>query len=296
MRIIINNLKESVIITLIVICYHPVIYSQDADSIPVLNKPGFFLGFSIGPGQSLIQNEGTLSISETISTSLQSFSASFETGYFFTKGFGLSTGVGYNSYKTRLSLESYQSTLIGIDSENESYQLRVSASGIKENQEINYITIPFAFNLRLPFGENSGFFIQPGVNLSMPLMKSYAINGMFSYSGYYPSYNVLLENLPEYGFPGNIESESNGEPELKSVVLNVTLSAGFDFFIRHKVQIGVGAFWEKSLTNVSDYSSPTEFQLSSGPGDIKSLMGGCINVTTESLAVKIVLRYFLKYH
>ena len=112
----------------------------------------------------------------------------------------------------------------------------------------------------------------------------------------YPAYNVLLEDLPAYGFPSNVSSVSKGELELKSFDVNMIASAGFDFFVQKKIQIGIGAFYSKSLSNISAYSSTDKFQLSSDVNQINSLMGASSNVSVQSMGILISLRYYLKSH
>jgi len=268
-------------------------FSQETD-ISTGKQPGLFVGLSLGPSQSQIINEGTLSVSELLSSKKNSFFGSVEIGYFFSKYFGLSSGIGFNSYSTQLTLDAYQNNFNTIDSENESYERRVSGSDIKEVQKVDFLSIPFCINLRLPFNETIGFFLQTGVNMAVPISKNYLSSGTFTYKGYYPAYNVLLENLPAYGFPSNISSESDGKLELKPLSFNAIVSAGFDFFVQEKIQIAVAACYDKSLSNISEYSSPDKFQLSSDADQINSLMGGCSRAIAQSMGLKIIFRYYLK--
>ena len=95
-------------------------------------------------------------------------------------------------------------------------------------------------------------------------------------------------------FPSNLNSSSNGNLELKSMVFDAIASAGFDFFIQKNIQIAIAANYNKSLTNISGYSSPDNFQLSSDAGKINSLMGGTSKASVQSIGLKISLRYYLK--
>jgi len=139
-----------------------------------------------------------------------------------------------------------------------------------------------------------GFYLQPGINLAIPITKKYTSSGIFTYKGFYPAYNVLLENLPAYGFPSNINGVTDGTLTIKSLNINALVSAGFDFSIQKNIQIGVGVSYSKSLSNISDYTSPDKFQLSSDANQINSLMGGSSKATVQSLGVNVRLRYFLK--
>jgi hypothetical protein len=255
---------------------------------------GLFVGLSLEPSQSQIINTGTLSVSDMIISKKASFSGIADAGYFFSNYFGLSSGIGYTSYSTQLTLGIYQNKFTTTDSENESYERRVSGSGIREIQKIGLFTIPFCINLRLPLNKTIGFFLQPGINLSVPIRKKYTSNGTFSYSGYYPAYNVVYTNLPAYGFPSNMSLDTDGELKLKPFLINAVASAGFDFFVLKKIQLAIASYYEKSLSNISDYTSPDKFQLSSDISQINSMMGGTSKTKTQSVGLKLSFRYYLK--
>ena len=267
-------------------------YSQEADSVVV--KPGLFVGLSFGPSQTSISNEGTLSVANLVSSSQNSFGGSLEIGYFFSESIGISSGLGFTSYKSQLTLDTYQNNFNTVDSENEAYERRVSGTSIKEIQNVGFLSLPVCLDIRLPLSKKMGFYLQPGINLAIPITKKYTSSGTFTYKGYYPAYNVLLENLPAYGFPSNVNSITNGTLEIKSININALISAGFDFSVQKNIQIGVGVCYSKSLSNISDFASPDKFQLSSEANQINSLMGGSSKATVQSLGVNVRLRYFLK--
>jgi hypothetical protein len=289
----IKYIRHFLFLVLFVIYAQPYVFSQGTN-INRGNKTGIFIGLDLEPSQSQILNEESISGSKLTSGKLISYSGAIEVGYFFSNYFGLSSGIGMNSYKTQLNLDSYQSKFNTTDSENESYERRVSGTGIKENQNISAISIPICINLRLPFNETTGLFLQTGLNMSVPMGKSYSSNGTFTYKGYYPADNVLLESLPDYGFPSNVRSNTDGKLKLKSFGTDVMASAGFDFLINEKIEIAVAACYNKSLSNISGYSSPDSFQLTSDPGQINSFMGGTTKATSSSIGLRIAFRYYLK--
>jgi len=279
-------------LALLLICSQYDGYSQETDSTVV--KPGLFVGLSFGPSQSTISNEGIQTVANLVSNSQNSFGGSLEIGYFFSKSIGISSGIGFSSYKSQLELGTYQNKFNTIDSENETYERQVSGTDIKEIQKVGFLSIPVCLDIRLPLGKKMGFFLQPGIGFAIPVTKKYTSNGTFTYKGYYPAYNVLLQNLPAYGFPGNVNSVTDGSLEIKSLHINALISAGFDFLIQKNIQFGIAAFYSKSLSNISDYASPDKFQLSSDANQINSLMGGSSKASVQSIGVNIRLRYFLK--
>ncbi len=274
-------------------CFQNDIFSQEEEVVPP-ERPGFYFGFSGGPIQTDIYNAITLNGSEIFYTKQNSYSGSVEFGYYFSRFFGFSSGIDFNSYKALLTLDTYQNNNITTDSEKESYEQQVTGSGISEMQKADFISLPFSIIIRIPLGKTLGIFLQPGVNIAKPVNNSYSSSGSFTYKGYYPAYNVLLENLPAYGFPVGKSTTAEGTMELSPFNFNAVASAGIDFMIHKKVLFGVAACYSRSLTGISDNASPDTFILSPGVDQINSLMGGTASATTEAIGIKAILRIYLK--
>lgn len=279
----------------LVICTQYEIFSQITDYRRVKHA-GLFFGFNGGPSQTSITNKETLSVSGLLSNRMNAYFGSVEIGYFFSRHIGLSTGIGFDSYKTQLTLNSYENNFNTVDSENEPYERQVTGININEVQEIGFIYVPIYLNFRLPLTKSKSvdLFLQAGANLAVPISKNYTSNGTFTYKGYYPKYNVLFENLPDFGFIGNHNTVSSGELKLQQYNFNAIGSGGFDIFIQKKIQLAFAVSYSQSLTNISAYDLPDKFQLSSDVDQMNSLMGGCRNVSLQSMGIKISLRYFLR--
>ena len=266
-------------------------FSQEADTISSC-RPGFYAGFSIGVSQSHLVNEGISAVSKQISNPMNTFSGSADIGYYFSKYFGLSTGFGLSSCNNEVTLNTYQSNFSAIDSESEAYQRQVTGTGIREQEKVTFLTVPVYLNFRIPLNKTVGLFLQTGIAIAVPLVKKFSSSGIFTYKGYYPAYNVLLENLPSYGFPANVNSVSNGRLELNPVNLNAVAVAGFDFFVQKKIQFALAASYIQSVSSISAYTSPDKFQLSSDAGQINSLIGASTKSTIQSIGMNLSLRYF----
>jgi hypothetical protein len=270
-----------------------VVYSQGT----VINrndKPGVFIGIILIPGQSQIINDGVISGTQLTSIKMGSFSASMEAGYFFSNLIGVSSGIGFTSYKTQLSLGTYQNKFTTTDTENETYERRIIGTDISETQNVSTISIPVCFNFNIPVTGKIAIFVQPGLNLSLPLGKNYKSSGIFTYKGYYTIDNVLLENLPDFGFPSNLNSSAEGKLEIKSLVFSIISLVGIEYKIQEKIRVSLGASYNKTLSNISQYSSPDNFQLSSDANQINSLMGGSTKASASSIGLRIGVRYYLK--
>jgi len=256
-------------------------------------QPGLFFGIGLEPSLSQVKNLGVQYSSDLTSTKKFALSGSLEFGYSFSRYFGISSGLSYSSYNTQLNVGLYQNHLASIDQDNENYDLRVSGSDINEIQQIGIIGIPICLNFRVPFKSDMGFFIQTGINIAVPLRNNYTTSGNFTYKGYFSQYNVVLEDLPGYGFSTELPTETDGKLQLKPLINCALASIGFDYIIQKRIQISVAALFTKSLESISEYIPNENYQLSTGQNQLNSLMEGSSNVILQSFGFNIGVRYYI---
>jgi hypothetical protein len=254
----------------------------------------FYLGFNVSPVQTSIFNENFKSTTALLSKSGNSINPSLEIGYFFSRIAGISIGAEYSSYSAKLVVDSTSIIFQDVDSEDENFEMRIQGKSLTENQKISVITIPVCLNLRFKAGAKMGFYLKAGVSLSIPVEKSYNGSGIFSYSGYYSEYPVLLQDLPEYGFPINQNTKSSGELQLQSFHTDVTASGGITLSLNNKITMLLGANFSKSLGNISAYKPDPEFRLTSKADDLNSIMAGSSGAGLQSVGLNIGFRYYLK--
>ena len=282
------------IIFFLIFCFLNEAHSQVKDTIK-RKKPGFFVGFSIGPSQTNIKNVGTLSISKLSSNAQNAYFGSVEFGYFFSNYFGLSSGINYVSYKSQLVLDAYQNSYSTIDSENDAFEMRITGSNIKELQTVNILSIPLCVNLQMPVSKKVGLYFKGGINMAFPLSQKYTSSGTFTYKGFYPAYNDLLENLPAYGFPTDKSFSFSGQMKLKTMGVSPIISAGLDYAVKKKMKVAIGFNYNSTLLGVNDGSTSTDkIQLSPDAEHINSFVGGSSKITAQSIGVEITLGYYLK--
>ncbi len=254
----------------------------------------WFIGISGGPAQNRISNELTSVISGAVTTRANSFSLSFEAGYYFSKYFGLSTGIGLSRYNTKFTLDTYSNTLDTVDSESESYERRITGQDIKETQKLYFLEIPLILNFQCPVGRTVGIYLQGGISMAIPIGTDYSGSGIFSYKGYYPAYNVVLEDIPYEGFRNNVKNDVTGELKVKSINSELVTSGGLYYHNNKNFQISAGVFYKSMLSDISDYPHVENFQLSTHEGQLRSFMEGSNKTTANSMGILITLRYYLK--
>jgi hypothetical protein len=254
----------------------------------------WFIGVSGGPAQTNISFDGTSVISAAVAAKEVSYCLSVDAGYWFSKCFGFSTGIGLSPYLSQLSLDTYANSLDTIDSENENYERRISGNSISETQKIYFLEIPVSLIFQYPFSKSIGFYLQGGINLAIHVGNNYSSSGTFSYSGYYPAYNVVLEDIPYEGFKSNVKNDVSGELKVKTLNPELTTSGGLYFNNQKHFQISVGFFYKSFFSDISEYAAVETFQLSTHEDQLRSLMEGSQKTTASSMGILISLRYYLK--
>ena len=284
-------ISQFFMVLLLLFCFHNEARSQVKDSLKH-KKPGLYVGFSIGPAQTAIKSVGTLSVAQVTSTSQNGYSGSLEIGYLFSKYLGLSSGINFVSYKSQLALADYTNNYTTKDSENDIFEMRVTGSGISELETVNVLSIPLCVNLQAPLCKKFGFFFKGGLNMAFPMSQKYSSSGTFTYKGFYPAYNDLLENLPSYGFPTNKSLAVNGTMQLKTAGISPVFKTGFDYAVKKNMKITLGVSLGSLNLGVKNGTTNT-FQLSPDATHINSFTGGSNKTTASSTGFEIGFRYSL---
>jgi len=291
---ILNRYKSLMIAALLILFLAELsAFSQDTLSSDT-SRNKFYAGISFGLTQNSLITGSTPTLEGLTSTSSNSFNILLETGYFFSKHFGISTGIGYETYRNELSLNSYTDSFPSVDLDNESYERRVSGSEILEDQDISMLNIPLSLIFRIPFLKRAGFFVSAGINLSLPIEKKYSSSGTYTFTGYYSSYNVLFHDLPEYGFSANTASYTDGGLDLEAYIIDATAGAGIQYSISRNLQFAIGVNYKRSITNISEPEAAESFQLSSDIDQINSIVSGLSSSKIETIDLRFSLRYYFR--
>ncbi|MCX6327498.1 MAG: outer membrane beta-barrel protein [Bacteroidia bacterium] len=268
--------------------------SQGTDSRRSSVKDKLYFGAFMNALNTNIANE-EFSASSTLSYKKgNSINFGFDFGYFFSKVAGINVGVSYGSYSTELSLDSCSIKFQTTDSEDESYEMRILGKSIIENQKISFLSIPVSVIFRIPAGEKLGFFLKGGISFDIPIAKTYQGAGIFTYDGYYPAYPVLLQNLPVYGFPSDLNTSSSGNLQINSFNTVYIVSGGASYSINKSIQLNLGVYISKSLANISAYTKDSNFRLTSKASELNSIMAGSSNAGVQAFGLSLGIKYYLR--
>lgn len=266
-------------------------FSQGTD-IGSGKKGGFYVGFNVSPGQSTILNNGSLMITKPESKGGNSLAFAAEAGLMFSDYIGISSGIGFSSFQSDITLGTYNTDYDTTDN-TEAYKRYITGEDISEIQKISFLNIPLMLNLQLPVNRSIGFFLQPGIMFSIPVKKSFSSSGTFTYEGYYSAYNVRITGVPYEGFEKDYPTNDGGELKIKSFNMALTVAGGIHYNLQENIQLGLGLSYNKLISDISEYSEVTNFRLSSKPGQLKSLMEGGSGATASSVGLRISVKILL---
>lgn len=181
------------------------------------------------------------------------FGGAFNVNYihFFGKHFGLGTGLG-------LGYDQSRSTLNGTDvynevdkyNDNQAYEYRVIYSDLKEVQRALVAELPLGFYGRHDLTEKMAILVGLGGKLTFPVMYKYEItDGSLETKGYYPSTNVLLENMPHHGF-GVDDTPYSGTTDPK-IGFAVYADLGFNHWFNEKLALYWGLYCTYGITDLA---------------------------------------------
>lgn len=274
---------------------HFAVFSQGTDSRSTsVKKDKMYVGLSLNGLSTNISNEKIFSSSPLVNKKGNSFNASLDLGYFFSRIAGINIGIGYGSYVSEFSIDTISVKYQATDSEDENYEMQIIGKSIIENQKISFLSFPVCINLRFPVSKKLGFFLKGGVNIDIPITKTYNGSGTFTYNGYYPEYPVLLRNLPAYGFPSNLETKSSGELKINSINTTLLVSGGVYISLSKRLKLLLGAHLSKSLSNVSAYTPNPNFRITSEANELKSIMEGSSKTNLQAVGVNLGVNYYFR--
>lgn len=269
-------------------------FSQGTDSRTLLSKQRkFYVGALVNFSSTNIECQNYLNLDAPGSKGKIAPGGIIDFGWFFKPFAGLSLGAGFGSYSQSLVLDSYQTSLPQIDSENEAYELQISGNSILEEQKITDIVFPVTLVLRIQMTEKLGFFAKGGIQFEIPVVKRFTGSGIFTYDGYYPEYPVLLHELPEYGFASNLETDVSGEIPVKSFNMSMVVSGGVSMNVGQKMQLILSASLTKSISDISAQQPNPQYRITTAANEYHSIMECSQKPGVKSLGFGFGLRYFL---
>lgn len=217
------------------------------------NRNGIGLGACIG--FDIMGNEQTRrDLWSRGIASAQQFELTYTHYFSKTKPVAIKVGAGFCMYRGSASFRGLMDTVVGlIDIDGDNYDGRYSYSDVSEKVNIKYLDIPLLLHIgndyeRMPV---QGWF-EAGLRMSFNVSTKVTGSGKYTLKGYYPAWNVEMENVAELGYVSNqnIYAEKP-DYSINMFVLWGQVSAGIYVPIGKVLGLNFAARCGYSLTPVS---------------------------------------------
>lgn len=217
--------------------------------------------------------------------------------YYFTPmiGAGIGAGVSYFSSTAEVRHFSQMNKDSIKDNDGDRYRLMVDGQNITNKNNILYLDIPIfiSFQFKGKSWTLDKYYLKAGVIGSYPLQSTYDYSGTMTYQGYYPSYQVVLYDIPEYGFVPSKQIEGKEDLEEMNLNLSAFLSAGLSVRLSQKISIGGGLMFMYGFSNIKNVEDPAFEMAGDNSGPLEPLMNANEKTHTMSFGVDLGLIYKL---
>lgn len=171
-------------------------------------------------------------------------------------GFGLYYGMAKHS----LESDDFSYTFSTVDDEGDEMDYKAHGTGVKERQTFNLLEIPVYYQFR-----TKNIFVNFGPQIAIPIKAEYNTTaGDVELTGYYPKYNVELENLPNHGFGKYDVAGNHGDLESR-VTFGVNAAVGYCYPLG-TMDINVSVYAKFLMNGYVNDASYLEY-----PNGVKSL-------------------------
>ena len=140
--------------------------------------------------------------------------------------FSIEAGVGLRNYKLSAVGAPGVQTVDATDADGDTYQAIYTYSNRTESLAMTYLDIPVRACFGQPGKNHVSVYAKVGVTPSVLMSTTFTGSGSYDLKGYYPQWDVTLENITELGFGSDKECYADVEPEMKSFVLWGNLAVG----------------------------------------------------------------------
>jgi hypothetical protein len=189
-------------------------------------------------------------------TAAHEIGGALKVGYIYslTDHIGIGSGVEFAQYKQKVFFNQAATTLTNfeVDATGSAFVYSVTTGNYKESQTLQAIQIPLFLQYKRNINKGVDFNFRAGVKYFLPVnykIKSSAVS--VKGSAYYPDVNLVIDDLPEYGFGNQTNYAASGEYNTKGVLMS-TFELGFTFQMGKKDALYAAMFLDSGYGTILD--------------------------------------------
>jgi hypothetical protein len=167
--------------------------------------------------------------------------------YFLSKNWGLSSGLEYAFYQTKIDINGFSGNQETLDILGNPILYHTQIKHYREKQKTGLLNIPFSVQYQT--GGQQPFYVSLGVKPGLPVSGRYnGSNTTLTASGYYPEYNQTEIWQNDLGYGVFNRNGRNGKLDL-GVSLSGTLETGMKWNIGIGTALYTGIFVDYGFNN-----------------------------------------------
>ena len=216
----------------------------------VLPSASSVVGATLGMGPAFIGKSTPEAWAKDVNLATQ-FEVYYGTGN-LTGSFPLSVeaGLGFRNFKMSASLAEWSTVVSGDDNDGDPFKAHYNFNNLEEKLGLTYLDIPVRLCVSQPLKDRVTVYAKAGFTPSLKLSSNFKGSGTYSLEGYYPQWDVTLQNVEVLGFGEELDCYTDMEPEVKSFVLWGNLAFGaYVPFKDTPVELNAGVKFDFPLTS-----------------------------------------------
>lgn len=169
-----------------------------------------------------------------------------------TQGFPLSVeaGLGFRNFKMSASLPEYTTTITTEDNDGDPFKAHYSFNNLEERLGLTYLDIPVRLCVSQPLKDRVTVYAKAGLTPSIKIGSNFKGSGTYSLEGYYPQWDVTLQDIDVLGFGEDLECYGDMKPDVKAFVLWGNLAFGaYVPFKNSPIELNAGMKFDFPLTS-----------------------------------------------
>ena len=218
-------------------------------------EKGLYLSINGTVGKT---SHGYVTDTEEYNNAKIGYGAGLGVQFFFTKNWGISTGLGFAFYQSDVIYRK-SFTFEGMTDDDplnlgKAYDLTLALNKWKEAQKSCMLEIPLMAIFQKKWGESEaiGMYFGFGAKLQLPFISNkYEVknNSELTVTGYYPDFDLTIDDLEPYGFGKNDRLGYAGNFKMK-FGLSASAELGLLITMGKRCDLTLGAYADYALLNM----------------------------------------------
>lgn len=141
-------------------------------------------------------------------------------------------GLGIHKFGMAARLNEYGSTINAVDADGDNYQAIYAFDGLEESLSLTYLDVPIRLCFGQPAKNRVTVYAKIGITPSIKVASAFEGKGKYSLKGYYPHWDVTLENVAQLGFGSDMDCYD--DVAYKIITFNLWGDVAFGAYIPFK--------------------------------------------------------------